>query len=372
MSSYGNHNGSSYSSSDRRGYGGHSSSGPGRREHGGDSNGSSGRRENGGGRSYGDTNNRSYGDSASSRHGGGSSSFRESTSLASHTTSGGGGGSRSNPAGVRGYTSSRDGRSQLNDRPQYSSRYQQNESSYQDDDDDEVGIIKAKIHEAKTETLESSRRALRHAEQAEKTGADTLVRLGQQTEQLRSIERTLELTSIEAENSVEKSSKLRTLNKSIFHISMNKPFSGKKRRMREQMKVEAEQERVRMANERKTQHTQDSRRRINQSAGDGPRYNGPEGVMNANGEIISSRNPRGPSKSERSRYTFEDEDPELEDEINDNIDQLGAFTRRLKELSLATKAELEAQDDPMKRIGETADKTHDTVGMANFHLSKIK
>ncbi|KAJ2558866.1 Protein transport protein S9 plasma membrane t-SNARE [Coemansia sp. RSA 1933] len=385
MSSYGNRNGSngggSYSSYDRRGHG-ESSNNPPRREHGGRSYGDSSNnppRRDQGGRSYGDSKGRSYGDGAasSSRHGGsgGSSSFRESTSFANHTTSGGGGSaSRSGSASIRGYASaSRESRSQGNDRSQYSSRYQQNPGSYQqDDDDDEVGIIKAQIREAKTETLESSRRALRHAEQAEKTGADTLVRLGQQTEQLHSIERTLELTSIEAENSVEKSSKLRTLNKSIFHISMNKPFSGKKRRMQEQMKLEAEQERVRMANERKTQNVQDARRRVNQSAGDGPRYNGPEGVMNANGEIVSSRNPRGPSKSERSRYTFEDEDPELEDEINDNIDQLGAFTRRLKELSLATKAELEAQEDPMKRIAENADKTHDTVGLANFHLSKIK
>ncbi|KAJ1903064.1 Protein transport protein S9 plasma membrane t-SNARE [Coemansia sp. IMI 209127] len=364
MSSYGNRNGngSSYSSSDRRGYGDNSKNNS--------SSSNPGRREQGGG-SYGDSRGKSYGDSSSSRYGGGgnSSSFRESTSLANHT----GSSSKTNPAAIRGYaSSSREGRSQLNDRPQYSSRYQQNAGSYQDDEDDEVGIIKAQIREAKTETLESSRRALRHAEQAEKTGADTLVRLGQQTEQLHSIERTLELTSIEADNSVEKSSKLRTLNKSIFHMSMNKPFSGKKRRMQEQMKLEAEQERVRMANERKTQNVQDARRRVNHTAGDGPRYNGPEGVMNANGEIVSSRNPRGPSKSERSRYTFEDEDPELENEINDNIDQLSAFTKRLKELSLATKAELEAQDDPMKRIADTADKTHDTVGLANFHLSKIK
>ncbi|KAJ2760855.1 Protein transport protein S9 plasma membrane t-SNARE [Coemansia sp. BCRC 34490] len=398
MSSYGNQSGRSYSSYKLQGYGDSSASSSNRRERGNDySSGQGirghdyaarqGRGEDEYGRQQqqrGGGSGRSYGDSRGGSYGNGSSAWdKNSASLPNPTISDPDGG-RGASAGIRGYAAaSREGRSQYTDRSQPSRRYQPKgysdypgDGSYQtndvDDEEDEIGIIKAKIQDVKKESVASSRRALEHAERATQQGADTLVLLGQQTEQLHNIERTLELTSIEAENSVEKSSKLRTLNKSIFHIHMNMPFTGKKRRMQEQMKLEAEQERVRMANDRKNAQVHESRRRVNQSAGDGPRYNGPEGVMSANGEIISSRNPRDMSRSERSRYTFEDEDPELENEINSNLDQLSEYTRRLKELSLATKAELEAQDDPMKRIGEVADKTHDTVGIANFHLSKIK
>ncbi|KAI9506215.1 Protein transport protein S9 plasma membrane t-SNARE [Coemansia spiralis] len=304
-----------------------------------------------------------------------SSGARTPSSFASQTTTGGGHSEAGGASGIRGYAaSSREGRGQYGGGSQYSSRYQspsQNQGgSYEDDEEDEVGIIKAKIREAKTETLESTRRALRNAEEAQRTGADTLARLGQQTEQIHNIDRTLELTSIEAENSVEQTSKLRTLNKSIFHVHIGNPFNGSKRRQQEKMKLEAEQARIRIANERKADSVHESRRRVNQLTSDNPKYSGPSGVMSSNGEIVSSR--KGPSRSERSRYTFEEEDPEVEDEINSNIDQLSSAARKLKQLALATGAELKAQEDPMRRIMETTNKTSDNIGLANFQLNKIK
>ncbi|KAI8324255.1 hypothetical protein GQ54DRAFT_238583, partial [Martensiomyces pterosporus] len=241
-----------------------------------------------------------------------------------------------------------------------------------DDEDEEVDFIKSRITKAKQETLDSTRNALRTLEQTEQVGVNTLTKLGEQTEQINRIDRTLEMTSLEAANSVEQTSKLRTLNKSIFHMHVKNPFSGRKRREAEIAKLEAEQERVRLAEERKTKNDFESRQRIQQFTDrNGPRggYGGPAGQMTANGQILPGK---GMSSSERSRYTFEDEDPEVEDEINDNLNQMSSALGRLKDLSLATRNELHAQDDPLKRITDTADKTSDNIGVARYNLGRIK
>ncbi|KAJ2828854.1 Protein transport protein S9 plasma membrane t-SNARE [Coemansia sp. 'formosensis'] len=271
--------------------------------------------------------------------------------------------------GVRGYASAaRESRSQYGN-----GNYRQGQQQYgnEEDDDEDVDSIKARITQVKKETLDSTRNSLRTLEQTEKIGAETLGKLGQQTEQLNRIDRTLEMTNIQAENSIEETAKLRTLNKSIFHMHVKNPFSGKKRREQELAKLQAEQERERLVEERKTKNDVDSRRRVQQFTDPNGlhRYTSPAGRMNANGDIVSTNNM---SQSERSRYTFEDEDNEVEDEINDNLGQMSSALGRLKDLSIATRNELKAQEDPLKRIGQTTDKTSDNIGVARYQLSRIK
>ncbi|KAJ1954103.1 Protein transport protein S9 plasma membrane t-SNARE, partial [Linderina pennispora] len=158
-----------------------------------------------------------------------------------------------------------------------------------DDSDEEVDFIKTKITKAKQDTLDSTRNALRTLQQTEDVGVKTLTKLGEQTEQLNRIDRTMEMTSLQAENSVEQTGKLRTLNKSIFHVHVKNPFSGKKRREAEMAKLEAEQERVRLAEERKLQNDHESRNRIGRFTNpNGLRAAGPPGRMTADGHTIVS------------------------------------------------------------------------------------
>ncbi|KAJ2684532.1 Protein transport protein S9 plasma membrane t-SNARE [Coemansia spiralis] len=272
--------------------------------------------------------------------------------------------------GVRGYTSAaRESRNQYGS----GNNYRQGQQQYgnEEDDDEDVDSIKARITQVKKETLDSTRNSLRTLEQTEKIGAETLSKLGQQTEQLNRIDRTLEMTNIQAENSIEDTAKLRTLNKSIFHMHVKNPFSGKKRREQELAKLQAEQERERLVEERKTKNDIESRKRVQQFTDPNGlhRYTSPAGRMNANGDIVSTNNM---SRAERSRYTFEDEDNEVEDEINDNLGQMSSAIGRLKDLSIATRNELKAQEDPLKRIGQTTDKTTDNIGVARYQLGRIK
>ncbi|KAJ2492502.1 Protein transport protein S9 plasma membrane t-SNARE [Coemansia sp. RSA 2050] len=272
--------------------------------------------------------------------------------------------------GVRGYASAaRESRKQHGG----NSNYRQGQQQYgnEEDDDEDVDAIKARITQVKKETLDSTRNSLRTLEQTEKIGAETLGKLGQQTEQLNRIDRTLEMTNIQAENSIEDTAKLRTLNKSIFHIHVKNPFGGKKRREQELTKLQAEQERERLVEERKTKNDVESRRRVQQFTDPNGlhRYVSPAGRMNANGDIVSTSNM---SRSKRSRYTFEDEDNEIEDEIDENLNQMNSALGRLKDLSIATRNELKAQEDPLKRIGQTTDKASDNIGVARYQLGRIK
>ncbi|KAJ2744555.1 Protein transport protein S9 plasma membrane t-SNARE [Coemansia sp. BCRC 34301] len=272
--------------------------------------------------------------------------------------------------GVRGYASaSREGRGQYGG----GSNYRPGQQQYGNDEDDEEDIdaIKTRITQVKKDTLDSTRNSLRTLEQTERVGTATLGKLGEQTEQLNRIDRTLEMTNIQAENSIEDTAKLRTLNKSIFHVHVKNPFSGKKRREQELAKLQAEQERERLVDERKAKNDVESRRRVQQFTDPNGlhRYTSPAGRMNANGNIVSAN---GMSRSERSRYTFEDEDDEVEDEINDNLGQMSSALGRLKDLSIATRNELKAQEDPLKRIARTTDKTSDNIGVARYQLGRIK
>ncbi|KAJ2720884.1 Protein transport protein S9 plasma membrane t-SNARE [Coemansia sp. Benny D115] len=329
-------------------------------------------------------------------YGGGGRGYEGRSATSSHSSSpmpsGSSYGQQSGRADIRGYAAaSREARSQAGG-GQYTSKYGnggtyggsrygspqqqrqyggQQQQQYEEDEDEDIDVIKSKIHDKKVETVESTRNALRMLQQSEEVGAKTLTKLGEQSEQLNRIERTMEMASIKAESSVEETSKLRTLNKSMFHVHIGNPFTRKKRREEELRKVMDKQERERLAHEREMESNSVTRNRVRDHADpNGPRFKGPTGRMDANGNVINTYNNR--SKGERSKYTFEDDDDEIEDEIDDNLNEMSNMLGRLKGLAQATNSELTSQVDPMKRIMDTSNKTSDNIGMARHHLSQIK
>ncbi|KAJ1823072.1 Protein transport protein S9 plasma membrane t-SNARE [Coemansia sp. RSA 2599] len=251
---------------------------------------------------------------------------------------------------------------------------QRQQSVADDDDDDDVDVIKSKITQVKQETLDSSRRALKRLEQTEDVGINTLTKLGEQSEQLNAINTKMEMTSINAENSVESTSKLRTLSKSIFHVHIDNPLKKKKRREEELAKLQAEQERRRRAQDAEHERNALSRRRVNQYNGSAAMdFRGPLGTMDANSGDVVRSGPRGSHHTNQgnSRYVFEDEDPEVEQEIDSNLDEMSNALSRLKGLAVNISEELDAQVKPMKNIKKTMDTTSDNIGISTMHLNRI-
>ncbi|KAJ2800022.1 Protein transport protein S9 plasma membrane t-SNARE [Coemansia helicoidea] len=310
--------------------------------------------------SYAKSSGRSYGSYGGGQPQGGS----DPGSRPSGGAHGGSDGHRSSSAGIRAHASA-----SRQSRAAPASRYQR-QAGNDVDDDEELDMIKGQITRAKMDTLESTRNSLRTLEQTDKVATATLTKLGQQTEQILNIDRKMEQTSITAQDSVAETSRLRTLNKSIFHFNVNNPFTKGKRREAEAAKNEERRQRELQINERRIKGVQASQRRTDTLTGaNGPRVTRPAGCMDASGRIVSTG---GPGSSERSRYALEDEDPEIEDEIDSNMKDISRAVGRLKDMSLATRAEIKAQERPLQRIVDNADKTSAHVGLASFHLNKIK
>ncbi|KAJ2348750.1 hypothetical protein GGF43_004515, partial [Coemansia sp. RSA 2618] len=133
--------------------------------------------------------------------------------------------------------------------------------------------------------------------------------------------------------------------------------------------LEAQRQEALRANERSTKDISAARTRVDRMTNpNGHHSDRPVGRMDASGRIVST----GGSRAERSRYMLDDEDPDVEDEINENLNDIGSSVAMLKKMSLAVKAELKAQEDPLRRITENADATSGHVGMASYRLDRIK
>ncbi|KAJ2833013.1 Protein transport protein S9 plasma membrane t-SNARE [Coemansia erecta] len=254
-----------------------------------------------------------------------------------------------------------------NSRAAPSSRYQ---TSADMGSDEEYDSIKSQVQRVKQDTLETTRNSKRTLEQTDKIARETLVKLGQQTEQILNVDRKMEDTMVRAEDSVDKSHRLQVLSGSIFRPHVKNPFTRKKRTEEKLAKLEAQRQDALRANERNTSDIHAAHRRVDKLTNPNGHHNGqPAGRMDASGRIVS-----GPqrSRSERSRYMLDDEDPDVEDEINNNLDDIGNSVGMLKKMSLAVRAELKAQEDPLNRIRDNADTTSGHVGMASYRLDRIK
>ncbi|PVU97563.1 hypothetical protein BB559_001964 [Furculomyces boomerangus] len=232
-----------------------------------------------------------------------------------------------------------------------------NRNNLLDEDDEDVDMIKTRIGEVKQESLNSTRNALSQLRQTEDTAGRTMEKLGQQSAQLNKVDKSLDVTNVRADESIDKTANLRKLNKSIFSISFGNPFSGRKKREAELEKAKLAQERSIQESERIRKQDYDSRRRVE---------NATQGLNRA-----------GPGRSklsdqDRAKYTFEDEDPEIENEINDNLNEIGDAVGGLKRLALGMGEEIETQNKQLANIQAKTDDTSAKIAISQHHLRKIK
>ncbi|PVU97597.1 hypothetical protein BB561_000443 [Smittium simulii] len=223
------------------------------------------------------------------------------------------------------------------------------------EDEEELDLIKSRITEVKQESLSSTRNALRQVRQTEETATKTMSKLGEQTSQLNRIDKTLEVANVRAEDSVTKTSELKTLNKSIFSISFGNPFNSKKKRTAELEKAKLEHQHSIEESERLRKLNFESQKRVDDST---------KGTSRNAGHKLSDE--------ERAKYTFEDEDPEIENEINENLNEISDAVGGLKRLALGMGQELDVQNTQLGKIQTKADDTSAKIAVSQHHLRKIK
>lgn len=219
--------------------------------------------------------------------------------------------------------------------------YQERQLTAEEEEEEEIQAIKQEMRFVKQGDVSSTRNALRVAAQAEESGRETLARLGAQGERIHDTEQNLDLARIEGRLADEKARELKQLNKSMFHVHVNNPFTGARRRRERDEKI--------LNTHREDRENRDGTRseafRTNQRMERTFREIDREG-----------RKPAGKAKAnvtERAKYQFEadSEDEAMEDEIEQNLDMIHGAAGRLNGLARATGREIDEQNRHLERIG---------------------
>jgi protein transport protein SEC9 len=200
------------------------------------------------------------------------------------------------------------------------------------DSDDDVEAIKQDIRFTKQESLSSTRNAIRLASEAEEQGRASLSRLGRQSEKLGGIEKNLNVSTAHAREAEDKTKELQKLNRTIFAVHVRNPFTrGKK--VDEEREIETRHLSQRAEQDRSREDVYKSSQRVNKAL---------------NGESSGERR----TYVKQKQYSFEgdEEDDMVERDIDENLNVLGDITGRLKGLAMATKAELDFQNNKLDEI----------------------
>ena len=135
----------------------------------------------------------------------------------------------------------------------------------EEEEEEDIQATKQEIRFMKQQDVSSSRNALTMAAQAEESGRNTLARLGAQGERMHNTERNLDIGNNHINIAEDKSAELKKLNRSMFAVHVNNPFTAKDRQAQKDEKI---MERHRMEREQR-EHTREqtfkSTQRMNQN-----------------------------------------------------------------------------------------------------------
>jgi len=178
------------------------------------------------------------------------------------------------------------------------------------------------------------------------TSSDCLIR---GTEKLSNTERHLDISKNHSLRAEDNTDELKKLNKSIFNPSAALTWNKDAKRAAKEAKIQARYDEDREERERGLMEVRETQNRI-----------GGAGGYDHNDEGIGRRQLTGAQQSvrkeQRSRFQFEatGSDDELEDELDDNLGEIGDAAKRLKNLGLSMGQELDTQNQRIDRIAEKA------------------
>lgn len=231
----------------------------------------------------------------------------------------------------------------------------------EEEEEEDVTATKQEIKFMKQQDVSSTRNALQAAAMAEETGRGTLARLGAQGERIHNTNRNLDIGHNAINIAEDKSKELKTLNRSMFAVHVNNPFTAKERRIRDEEKILDRHRLEREQRESTREAAFQSTARMNE------RFKG----LNEAGQ------PGGMPKqslAERSKYQFEadSDDDRMEDEIEKNIDELGGAAKRLNILARAMGDEADSQNKMLQNVADKSDRLDDRFHLQTERLKRIK
>ncbi|QSL64723.1 hypothetical protein MERGE_002025 [Pneumocystis wakefieldiae] len=245
--------------------------------------------------------------------------------------------------------------SNLNDGHRFPSNYEYAPYNLADSDNEDVDAIKQEMRFIKQNSVSSTRNAIRTAIQAEEMGRQTLERLGTQSEKIGNTEKHLDLATVTAKMAEEKNKTLNQLNRSVFIPHFSNPWKKQTRLKEREQYIRDQYELEQMERERTRRSDTESSRRIKDAL------------------YKQSRSFEKQTLNDSMRYRFEpdEEDNELENEIDQNLTQLGNITSQLKAIATATQEEILSQNKRLDRISEKGHKLNAEIHVNAERLRRI-
>lgn len=235
----------------------------------------------------------------------------------------------------------------------YDTAQEPRERTAQEEEDDEVEAVKQQMRFTKQESLASTRNALRIARETEETASGTLLKLGEQSDKLANTERHLDLAKAHASRANDNTTEINRLNRSIFRPNI--AFDKKAKRDAEEARILNRHIEEREEREAVRAEALRAQNRVDQELGgpmNGGRFGGRFGMDRFGGG--KKEDPAKAKMSQRSRYQFEatESDDELEDELDQNMDEIGQLSAKMNKLSRAMGTEIEDQNQRITRLGD--------------------
>ncbi|KAF8878102.1 synaptosome-associated proteinsynaptosomal-associated protein 25 [Infundibulicybe gibba] len=221
-----------------------------------------------------------------------------------------------------------------------------------EENEEDVEGIKQQTRFVKQESVNSTRNALRMAREAEETARNTLTRLGDQSEKLANTERHLDVSKGHSTRATDKTDELKQLNRSIFRpvITFNKDAKRATQETKLQSRYDAERE----EREKSMMDIRESQNRLGRAATYGRNADDEDGIAagDSSGGRFRSAEQISARKEQRKRFQFDAtaSDDEVEDELDNNLDEIGEATKRLRALGMTMGEELDTQNKRIERI----------------------
>ena len=217
----------------------------------------------------------------------------------------------------------------------------QRELTAEEQEEEEVDDIKRQIKETKLASANTAENSERIAASAVETALGTYARLGAQHERMNNTENLLDKATLSTREADGKTKKLKSMNRSMFAVHVNNPFTAKKRT--------AEQERMIME-----QHQADKNlRETTRAAGFQANARMEAGFKEIEAQRSTDKWQRA-SASEKSKYAFEDdsEDDDAEKRIDESMARTAGHVSTLNSVAKLMGREIEDHNKLIDRLGE--------------------
>lgn len=235
------------------------------------------------------------------------------------------------------------------------------ELTAEEQEEEEIQDTKRQIKETKLASANSAQNSERIAAQAVETALGTYARLGAQHERLNYTEGLLDKASISTREAEGQTRKLKSLNRSMFAVHVNNPFTSSKRtaemdqKVAEQNRADRElREQARKAGFQTTARMEDGFKEIEAAR--------------------STQKWQRSSAAERSKYAFEDdsEDEDAENRIDESLARTAQHVSTLNSVAKLMGKEIDDQNQVIDRLGEKSDALNDRAKVNTERLKRIR